>query len=154
MPPKAPLPLPQPILWHPTKHWYGRKSFLVSIFRDTPLDRFVPQREKAGNTVASLLAGAVAPAEGSWQKRRETKQTKLLVAHIDTIKSIITKSNSRMAFVTLHDKTGTAEGVVFPETYKKIGALLKEGSVVAIQCTVANRDDRKSILIDNLKVLS
>jgi DNA polymerase-3 subunit alpha len=88
----------------------------------------------------------------NWKKSQNTKKS-LLVAHIDTIKIIMTKSNSKMAFVSLSDMTGTAEGVVFPENFKKIGQLLKEGSVVAMECSAAKKDDRKSILIDNIKVL-
>ena len=129
------------------------KELLGLYISGHPLDRYEAQTAKAGSTIARLLAAPAEQAPTNWKAKRTARKTHLLVAHIDSIKPIITKSNSRMAFVALRDKTGTAEGVIFPETYKKIGQLLKEGSVAAMQCTVADRQDRKSILIENLKVL-
>lgn len=142
-----------PMAQHEMLTW--EKELLGLYISGHPLDRYEAQTKKAGTTIASLLASVPAAAqEGGWQaQRRSAKATKLLVAHIDSVKLIITKSNSRMAFVSLHDKTGTAEGVVFPEVFKKIGQLLKEGSVVAMQCSVGDRQEKKSILIENIKVL-
>ncbi len=117
------------------------KELLGLYISGHPLDQFAEQLSKATTTVAALLAGG-------------TVRDQLLVAHIDTIKPITTKSNTRMAFVTLHDKTGSAEGVIFPEAFKEYGALLAEGSVVVLKCGTSKRDDRISITIDKVKVLT
>jgi DNA polymerase-3 subunit alpha len=117
------------------------KELLGLYISGHPLDQFTEQLSKATTTVAALLAGG-------------TIRDQFLVAHIDTIKPITTKSNTRMAFVTLHDKTGSAEGVVFPEAFKEYGTLLTEGSVVVLKCGTSKRDDRISITIDKVKVLS
>ncbi len=117
------------------------KELLGMYISGHPLDRFDNYVAKATVTVAKLLAQSNARGQ-------------LLVAHIDSVKTIITKSNTRMAFLTLHDKTGTAEGVVFPEAFKEIGVLLAEGKVMAFQCGVSKRDDRSSITIENAKILS
>lgn len=119
----------------------SEKELLGLYISGHPLDQFEHHVQKTKNTIASLL-------------EKDYAKNQLLVAHIDSIKPLITKSNARMAFVTLHDKTGITEGVVFPEAFKKIGTLLKEGTVVALQCSVSNRDDKKSIFIDNIKVLT
>ena len=117
------------------------KELLGLYLSGHPLDSHDHHLQKTKVTIASLLA-------------KKNDKNQLLVAHIDAIKLVTTKKNARMAFVTLHDKTGMAEGVVFPETFKKISALMKEGVVAAIQCGVSERQDRVSILIDNIKVLS
>lgn len=125
------------------------KELLGLYISGHPLDRYSEHIKKSGTTIARLLDSPI-------QKDRWKNQGKksLLVAHIDSMKIIITKSsNTKMAFLTLSDISGTGEGVVFPETYKKIGPLLKEGIVIAMECSPANREDRKSILIDNIKVL-
>jgi DNA polymerase III subunit alpha len=128
----APMPLQEKLTWE--------KELLGLYISGHPLDSYDGALKLSKNSIADLL-----------EKKKTGKQ--LLVAHIDTIKIIITKSNTRMAFVTLHDKSGIAEGVVFPENFKKFGSILKEGSIVAIQCTVGERQERKSILIENIKVL-
>ncbi len=139
--PKSSLTLAPAPAVEPSQALTWEKELLGLYISGHPLDRFTEQIGIAKNTVAGLL-------------KKQNAKGQLLVAHIDTIKSLITKSNARMAFVTLHDKSGSAEGVVFPEAYKKIGALLKEGSVVAMSCSVSNRNDKKSIFIENIKVLS
>ncbi|HVY35692.1 MAG TPA: DNA polymerase III subunit alpha [Candidatus Paceibacterota bacterium] len=116
------------------------KELLGLYISGHPLDRFNNHVEKTKNSIKDVL-----------QKKNARKQ--ILVVHIDTVKTIITKSNTRMAFVALHDKTASAEGVVFPETFKKIGPDLKEGIVAAIQCAVSDRQDKKSLLIEDIKVL-
>ena len=107
-----------------------------------PLDEYAEQVARTRNTLSGLV------------KRKKDKKA-LVVAHIDIVRLINTKANNaRMAFVTLSDKTGTAEAVVFPESYKEVGDKLKEGTVVAIQCDVSERQDRVTIMIDKIKVLS
>ena len=58
-----------------------------------------------------------------------------------------------MAFLQLQDKTGMIEGTVFSENYKKLHELLQEGTVVALQCSLSYRDEKPSLLIDNVKLL-
>ncbi len=126
------------------------KELLGLYISGHPLDRYSEQIKKSATNIEKLLKSSLPEPKERW---KQNNQKSLLVAHIDTIKIIVTKSNTKMAFVTISDMSGIAEGVVFPENYKKIGALLKEGSVVAMECSATNRDERKSILIDNIKVL-
>ena len=117
------------------------KELLGLYISGHPLDQYTEQIARANATVAKLMKDPGAKG-------------KILIAHIDSVKVIMTKSNSRMAFVTLHDKTGTAEGVIFPESFKEIGALVTEGAVMVLQCGTSKRDDRISITIDKAKVLT
>ncbi len=129
------------------------KELLGLYISGHPLDQYQEQISKSGNTIASLMKDK-APEQG-FKKKWDKPDKKLLVAHIDTVKVIITKgSNKKMAFLTIQDKTGIAEAVVFPESFKTLGPLLVEGAVAAMKCSVADRNDRKSILIDELKILA
>ncbi|MCA1480749.1 OB-fold nucleic acid binding domain-containing protein, partial [Bradyrhizobium sp. NBAIM08] len=101
------------------------KELLGLYISGHPLDRFASQIEKSGNTIASLMA-------------QKSARNKILVASVESVKSLITKSNTRMAFVTLSDKTGTAEAVIFPEAFKEFGNLLTDGAIVANQCGVSD----------------
>jgi DNA polymerase-3 subunit alpha len=59
---------------------------------------------------------------------------------VSTIRTIVTKSGSKMAFVKIEDKTGEAEIVVFPNLYEKIGAKLTQDLVVRVAGRVNCRD--------------
>ena len=131
--PADPATMEQKLLWE--------KELLGLYISGHPLDRFIERIEKSGNTIHSLV------------EEKKAKE-KILVCMVETIKPLMTKSNTRMAFVTLRDKSGTAEAVIFPEAYKEFGSMIMEGSVVAIQCSVSEKNDRKSIIVDKAKVLS
>lgn len=144
--PAAEATMAQKLIWE--------KELLGLYISGHPLDNFLEKIQKAGTTIKKLLAAPALPAHERFNKLKKPP-TQLLVAHIDTVKIIITKSSGlKMAFLTLTDKTGTAEGVVFPETYKTIGLHLREGAVAAMKCTFADRDDRRSVLIDDIKILA
>ncbi|MEI6022465.1 MAG: DNA polymerase III subunit alpha [bacterium] len=114
------------------------KELLGFYISGHPLDIYTDKITKAGSTIAKLIA-------------EKNVKNKFLVARIAEVKMIITKSNTRMAFVTLEDKTGSAEAVVFPEKFKEIGNKVVEGAIIAIQCSASERNDRFSIQIENIK---
>jgi DNA polymerase-3 subunit alpha len=73
------------------------------------------------------------------------------VAVIKKFKTILTKkNNTKMAFVTLEDETGSIEAVVFPKVYDKISNLLEENKAVYIEGKINIRDGNPSILVDVL----
>jgi len=51
---------------------------------------------------------------------------------ITSVRSIITKSGSKMAFVAIEDKTGESEIIVFPDLYSQVGAKLTQDAVVRV----------------------
>lgn len=129
----APASLEQKLTWE--------KELLGLYVSGHPLDAHTDKLKRANTTIAALI-------------KKKFDKNKLLVAHIDTVKIIMTKANNhRMAFLTIQDKSATAEAVIFPEAFKKIGTKVKEGVVAAIQCSVAERGDKVTIMIDDIKVL-
>lgn len=59
---------------------------------------------------------------------------------ISTVRTIITKSGTKMAFVGLEDKTGEGEVIIFPNLYETIGAKLVQDAVVRVTGKISARD--------------
>lgn len=130
------------------------KELLGFYVSGHPLDMFDGQLNKSSTTIKKMLGRNTSTEIVQKKFGRPQGAKDILVAHIDTAKIIMTKSgNKKMAFLKIQDKTGSIEAVIFPETFAKIGYLVKEGTVVALECSLSDRDEKKSILIDDLKVL-
>ncbi len=59
------------------------------------------------------------------------------------------KNNSKMAFVTLSDDTGSIDCIVFPKLYAENPDLWKEDSPVIVKGKVDNREDKLQIVVDS-----
>lgn len=59
---------------------------------------------------------------------------------ISSVRQIVTKSGSKMAFVALEDKTGEGEIVVFPNLFEEIGSRLIQDEVVKVDGKVSSTD--------------
>jgi len=59
---------------------------------------------------------------------------------ISTVRTIITKSGTKMAFVGIEDKTGEGEIIVFPNLYEQIGAKLVQDEVIRATGKISARD--------------
>lgn len=128
-----PAPMDQKLTWE--------KEILGLYISGHPLDSHSDKLKKATTTVTALL-------------KKKFAKNQLIVVHIDLLRIIMTKKdNSKMAFLTIQDKSGVAEAVVFPEAYKRVGPLLKEGAVAAMKCSAAERGDKVTIMIDDVKIL-
>lgn len=72
---------------------------------------------------------------------------------ISRIRTIITKSGSKMAFVAIEDKTGESEVIVFPKVYQQIGEDLKQDVAIKIEGSI-NARDRDGALGSEVKVMA
>ncbi len=59
---------------------------------------------------------------------------------VSSVRTIITKSGTKMAFVKIEDKTNEAEIVVFPNLFEQVGAKLVQDAVIRIGGKVNARD--------------
>jgi len=59
---------------------------------------------------------------------------------ISTVRTIITKTGSKMAFVGIEDKSGEGEVIVFPNLYEQIGAKLVQDEVIRATGKISARD--------------
>ena len=75
------------------------------------------------------------------------------ILFVEAIKTIRTKNNDKMSFVTLSDEYGKVEGIVFPETYNKLGEP-ERNSVYKINAKVERRNNEYQLIIYNMILLS
>lgn len=72
---------------------------------------------------------------------------------IGSVRTIVTKSGSKMAFVAIEDKTGESEIIVFPSVYQQFGEQLKQDIAIKIEGSV-NARDRDGNLGSDVKVMA
>lgn len=79
---------------------------------------------------------------------------------VTTVRTIVTKSGKKMAFVGLEAKTGECEVIIFPNLYDQIGSQLKQDSVIKATGKVSARDrdgnlgDEAKIIADEVTIVS
>ena len=79
---------------------------------------------------------------------------------ITSIRTILTKSNTKMAFVKIENKTSEQEVIVFPNVFEEYGGKLVQDNVVKITGRVNARDKNGNVtpevkvLMDSLEVIS
>jgi len=72
-----------------------------------------------------------------------------------SVKKIVTKaSNSEMAFARIEDLTGSVELVVFPKVYARTTSLWTGDIIVSASGKVDEKDDRLTILVDDVKLVN
>ena len=81
------------------------------------------------------------------------QKTAIIGGIITQLKVINTKSDKKMAFLTLEDKTGEMEVIVFPRTYEEYGGKLVVDSVIKVTGKVDARN-RDGEISDEIKVIA
>ncbi len=71
---------------------------------------------------------------------------------VDSIKTIVTKNNEKMAFIKLSDEYKTIEGVIFPRTYSKI--IIEKGKIYNFIYNVEKRNDIYQLIIMNINTIN
>lgn len=72
---------------------------------------------------------------------------------VASVRTIITKSGSKMAFVKLEDKTGETELIVFPNLFEQAGAGLAQDTVIRATGKVTARD-REGNIVTEVKMIA
>lgn len=72
---------------------------------------------------------------------------------INTVRTIVTKSGTKMAFVGIEDKTNEGEVIIFPNLYEQIGAKLIQDAVIRVSGKVSARD-RDGNMGDEAKMIA
>ena len=79
---------------------------------------------------------------------------------ITTVRTIVTKSGSKMAFVGIEDKFGEGEVIVFPNLYEQVGAKLVQDAVVRVTGKNSARDrdgnlgSESKMITDEIELIS
>ena len=84
---------------------------------------------------------------------KEKKQATTVVGMISTLKEIITKKGTRMAFAQLEDMTGQTELIIFPDAFSEYEDVLKSEKPILVSGAVEVSDDKSSskILVESVK---
>jgi DNA polymerase-3 subunit alpha len=69
---------------------------------------------------------------------------------VESVKEILTRTQNKMAFVTLQDLKGTVEVVVFSDVYEKTKELLKADNTVFLKGKVDAREESRKILASDI----
>lgn len=80
--------------------------------------------------------------------------TVVVAGILQEVKTIITKKNEIMAFLTLADFSGAIEVVVFPRTWNEHKALFSPDALVALKGRISHRNNTVSMVAEKAKALS
>jgi DNA polymerase-3 subunit alpha len=99
--------------------------------------------------VAEQVGQYVTAYSGDLKDESLDGQRVVLGGIVTGVRSVITKSKSTMAVVTLEDLQGTLEVVVFPRTYETTIGTWREGAILLVAGRVDHRGDEASLLADS-----
>ena len=145
--------------WSRTQSLAYEKEVLGFYLSDHPLKGFEKLSQVWSTCeIAQLPAHLPDPAlqkpqtpqivNGRYQK--EIKKRVIVSGLIIESKEMITKKGTRMAFAKLEDLSGTAELVIFPDTYAKCGHFLKEERPVLVGGGLEVSEGNSKIIVDNI----
>lgn len=72
---------------------------------------------------------------------------------ISSVRTIMTKSNTRMAFVKLENKVAEQEVIIFPSLYEQVGAKLEQDNVIKVTGRV-NAKDKDGNISSEVKIIA
>lgn len=72
---------------------------------------------------------------------------------ITNVRTIMTKSNTRMAFVRIENKIAEQEIIVFPNLYEQVGGKLEQDNVIKVVGSV-NAKDKNGNITNEIKVIA
>jgi DNA polymerase-3 subunit alpha len=134
------ISLPENNIYPKTDYLGWEKELLGLYISGHPLDKYREIIEKKEIDITKALS----QKEGS---------SFVLAVIINEVRTIQTKNNETMAFVSIADFHGIAEAVVFPRVYKEFKELITQDSCVAVKVTLNERNGEKSFIIDRMKKL-
>lgn len=114
----------------------AEKELLGFYVSEHPLDRF----ESVMQAMAPISLGQL---EG--QKKRLVS----CVVMLSLVREITTKKGDRMAFLTLEDRSGEVEGVVFPRSFEKLAPLLIQDQSMILWGKADSRDDKTQLIVED-----
>lgn len=74
-----------------------------------------------------------------------------IIAVVPTLREIITKKGTRMAFGQAEDTTGSVELVIFPDSYAQYEMALKSDTALLIQGTLEKEEQSPKVIVDKIQ---
>lgn len=134
--------------WNRTNQLSLEKEVLGFYLSDHPLNGFTTLVSHwSTGTVHSLAIeaseSAATPEGGSKEKKRV-----VVAGLIATLREVITRKGTRMAFAQFEDLTGQIEVVIFPDSFAKYEAILKNEKPILIGGLFEKENGGGKILLD------
>ncbi len=124
---------------HKKLQW--EKELLGIYFSSHPLDNL--QEFLTGKNVTTIKDA----------KEKKNRELVILGVLISSVKRITTKKGERMAFLTVEDKTGTIDVIVFPRTYEEIKDEFQPNKATLIAGKINIREEEKSIVLERMQYI-
>ncbi|MFZ1075185.1 MAG: DNA polymerase III subunit alpha [Minisyncoccia bacterium] len=138
-PPALVLPEGKPISLLDKLVW--EKELLGIYVSGHPLDAYEEKTKKAFLNIAKIKAE---PQSG---------MLIILPVLVSVVRSFLTKSGEKMAFITVEDKSDSIEAVVFPKLLKEHSSSVVAGACILVKGKVSVRNGETSLAIEELKPL-
>lgn len=114
-----------------------------------PLDEYEQTIRKSVTKYAQQFA---ADEDGNVTEVRDGEPV-VIGGQITESRTILTKKQETMAFITIEDISGTVEVVIFPKSYAKFAEILKEDSKVLIEGKVSAENSYAKVILFSAKAL-
>lgn len=98
-------------------------------------------------------AEALKAAKKDWKNRDAGKKRVVVAGLITELRELITKKGTRMAFGKVEDLTGSCELVIFPDSYARFEAQLREERPVLVGGGLEVEDGNAKIMVDTVSPL-
>ena len=131
---QTPLPDVERVPKYQVLQW--EKDLLGIYFSSHPLD----------NLQSFFELKKVKPIKEAFEKKNN--QLSVIGVMVNKIRKITTRKGEVMAFLSVEDKSGLADIVVFPRTYQEIKDKLEEGKPMLIAVRVSVKGEDRSLIME------
>ncbi len=151
---KEEIKLPDMKIWTRTQSLSYEKEVLGFYLSDHPMKGFENLAKVwASNSITELSQIVMPPKVDepkTWPPSDKNKKRVVITGLVIEYKEMITKKGTRMAFAKVEDLSGTAELVIFPDTFAKCGHYLKDERPLLIGGALEVNEGAVKILVDNV----
>lgn len=100
---------------------------------------------------AKSTPGEPAPAPPAGVRQRDFGKKRVILAGLlVSVRELITKKGTRMAFAQLEDLSGTVELVIFPDAFARLEGFLKEERPVLLGGLLEVENDSAKVIVDTM----
>lgn len=135
----TPLPETEKASRYQVLQW--EKDLLGLYFSSHPLDNLQDFFESKG---------VISVKDALMKKNRDVV---ILGVMVNKIRKITTKKGEMMAFLSVEDKSGTTDIIVFPRSYQEIKDVLQIGKPILIAGSINMKNNEKSIILEKAKYI-
>ena len=151
---KEEINLPDCKIWTRSQSLAFEKEVLGFYLSDHPLKGFENLSKVWSTNSIAELGQIIMPPKidepKTWPPNDKNKKRVVITGLIIESKEMITKKGTRMAFAKAEDLSGTAELVIFPDTYSKCGHYLKDDRPLLIGGALEVNEGNVKIMVDNI----